>query len=152
MRHGRRPVRVQVYAAVLVCTAEQWENVRGHAGSVRPGITRGREFLARHYQSRRVVFVRAGEDAVEAASSAQLAIDLWDPRVLIVTAGPDGAEEAVRHIARISGLPALPESLATGSLDESLPAALAAAEESLRLPVPASVPNPVIPGTDGSAE
>ena len=82
----------------------EWEAVRHSYEDLRPGMALGREFLSRSFGRRRVVFVHTGENPVEAAVSAQYAVDRWSPRVL----ASDTEHDAFMHVASRNGLPLTP--------------------------------------------
>ncbi len=130
MKHALRPVRLQVYAVVLVCTAEQWSAVQTQFPNSRPGIVRGREFLSRNWGPRRVVLVRVGDGAVGAAATAQFGIDRWDPDVLMSTIAAEESEiEAIRTVARMNGVPLIAEPIVATNLEDTVPLAIAASRK-----------------------
>jgi hypothetical protein len=129
MRHARRPIRLDVYAVVLVCTPERWDEVRQQFSGVSPGISQGREFLSRTYANRRVVLLRSGEGVVAAAAAAQFAIDRWNPRVVMRTASDEGQEAAIEEVSRINGAALLAEPLDSGDIGELMEAAFVASDE-----------------------
>jgi hypothetical protein len=95
-----RPLKQDVHAVVLVPSEIEWQALRQSYEDLRPGIALGREFLSRNFGRRRVVFVNTGEDSVEAAVSAQYAVDRWSPRVL----ASDSEHPAFTHVASRNGL------------------------------------------------
>lgn len=128
MKQALRPVRLQVYAVVLVCTAEQWIAVQTQFPNSRPGSFRGREFLSRNWGTRRVVFVRVGEGVIAAAATAQFGIDRWDPDVLMSTAAEeDSCANAIHHVAEMNGVPMIAEPIVATNLEDTVPLAIAAA-------------------------
>ena len=129
MRHARRPIRLDVYAVVLVCTQERWDEVRQQFSSVSPGISQGREFLSRTYANRRVVLVRSGEGIVAAAAAAQFAIDRWNPRIVMRTASDEGQEAAIEEVSRMNGAALLADPLDSGDISELMETAFEASDE-----------------------
>lgn len=122
-----RPLKQDVHAVVLVPSNPEWQQVRQSYEDLRPGIGLGHEFLSRNFGRRRVVFFHTGGDEVEAAVSAQYAIDRWSPRVL----ASDTDHEAFSHVANRNGLPLMRvEEL---ELTSPVPAA-AAAEDLVSVP------------------
>lgn len=99
-----RPLRQDVHAVVLVPSQERWQSLRETYETLRPGVALGREFLSRNFGKRRVVFVNTGEEAVEAAVSAQYAVDRWSPDVLAC----DGGNGAFDHVAMRNGMTLVP--------------------------------------------
>jgi hypothetical protein len=95
-----RPLRQDVHAVVLVPSDDGWSKLRQTYDNLRPGVALGREYLSRNFGRRRVVFVHTGENPVEAAVSAQYAIDRWTPQVL----ASDTTHEAFDHVAMRNGL------------------------------------------------
>jgi hypothetical protein len=95
-----RPLKQDVHAVVLVPSELDWQDLRHAYEELRPGIGLGREFLSRNFGLRRVVFLHTGEDDVEAAVSAQYAVDRWSPRVL----ASDSDHDAYSHVAARNGL------------------------------------------------
>jgi hypothetical protein len=130
MKHALRPVRLQVYAVVLVCTAEQWSAVQTQFPNSRPGSFRGREFLSRNWGTSRVVFLRVGDGLVSTAATAQFGIDRWDPEVLMSTmADEDGTAAAIRRVAEMNGVPVVAEAIVATNLDDTVPLAIAASRK-----------------------
>jgi hypothetical protein len=95
-----RPLRQDVHAVVLVPSRERWQSLRQAYEDLRPGVALGREYLSRSFGRRRVVLVHTGHEAVEAAVSAQYAVDRWNPHVLAC----DGGNEAFDHVAMRNGM------------------------------------------------
>lgn len=125
MKNALRPVRLQVYAVVFVCTAEQWSAVQTQFANTRPGLFRGREFLSRNWGSRRVVFLRVGDGVIASAASAQFGIDRWDPDVLLSTAAATEEEtDAIRRVAEINGVPLIDKPVIATNIDGTVPLAL----------------------------
>jgi hypothetical protein len=122
-----RPLRQDVHAVVLIPSQQQWEVLRTEYDELRPGISLGREFLSRNFGRRRVVFLHTGDDAVEAAVSAQYAVDRWSPRVLAF----HGAHDSFDHVAARNGLELIPvedlqiQAAAPQTEPDSMPAATA---------------------------
>ena len=85
MRTAIRPVMQDVFAVVLVASAEDWSAVRESLPDLRPGLAVNREWISRTFGRRRVVFVHAGEEPIAAAATAQHAVDQWRPDVLLST-------------------------------------------------------------------
>lgn len=99
-----RPLRQDVHAVVLVPCNDRWQNLRQTYDSLRPGMALGCEFLSRNFGRLRLVFLNTGDEAIEAAVSAQYAVDRWAPRRLAF----DGAHEAFEHVAVRNGLSLTP--------------------------------------------
>jgi len=89
MKTAIRPVRQDVFAVVLVASAEDWSAVRESLPDLRPGLALNREWISRTFGRRRVVFVDAGEEPIAAAATAQHAVDQWRPDILLSTADAD---------------------------------------------------------------
>lgn len=117
MKSAMRPVRTDVFAVVVVCTPERWDEIRSEFGEPGPGRSRGREFVSRTYDNRRVVFLSAGEGLVAIAAAAQFAVDRWQPRFLMRTddASADLAA-AIEEVAAINDIPLLSQGLESGPL------------------------------------
>jgi hypothetical protein len=125
MKNALRPVRLQVYAVVLVCTAEQWSAVQAQFPNTRPGLFRGREFLSRNWGPRRVVFLHVGDGVIASAASAQFGIDRWDPDVLLTTtAATEEETDAIRRVADINGVPLIDEPVSATNIEATVPMAL----------------------------
>src|SRR4051794_23537869 len=112
MKNALRPVRLQVYAVVLVSTPEQWSFVEKQFPNTRPGLFRGRQFLSRNFGTKRVVFLRSGEGCIRAAAAAQFGIDRWNPLLLMTTAeAGDDALNSIAEVCTINGVRLLPDSV-----------------------------------------
>jgi len=129
MKNSLRPVRLQVYSVVLVCTPEQWSDVQKQFPNSRPGVLRGRHFLSRNFGTKRVVFLNSGDGVVAAASAAQFAIDRWNPTVLMSTSSREDCETAVVEVCEINGIRLLPEPVVATNIEDSVPEAIAAANK-----------------------
>ena len=125
MKTALRPVRLQVYAVVLVNTAEQWTYIEKQFPNTRPGVFRGRQFLSRNFGTKRVVFLRGGETRVLAAAAAQFGIDRWNP-MLIMTTADEGVDavESVAEVCEINGVRLLSEPVTAANIEDSVPAAI----------------------------
>jgi hypothetical protein len=138
MRQTLRPVRLQVYAVVLVHTDEQWAAVQLQFPNSRPGSFRGREFLSRNWGPRRVVLLRVGEGVILSAATAQFGIDRWEPEVLMSTlAAAEADGQAVRTVATMNGVRLVEQPIAAANLEDSVPLAIAASK-----PQPSQQPTP----------
>lgn len=130
MKNALRPVRLQVYAVVLVCTADQWSAVQTQFPNTRPGSFRGREFLSRNWGTHRVVFLRVGEGTIACAATAQFGIDRWDPDVLMSTIPSDEAgNEAIRIVAELNGVTVVSEPIVATNLEDTVPLAIASSRQ-----------------------
>ena len=131
MKNALRPVRLQVYAVVIVSSTEDWSFVEKQFPNTRPGLFRGRQFLSRNFGTKRVVFLRAGEGKVHAAAAAQFGIDRWNPLLMMTTAEPaNDTLESVSEVCAINGVRLLPEPVAAANIEESVPAAIVQANKS----------------------
>jgi hypothetical protein len=99
-----RPLKQDVHAVVLVPSDGDWQALRQAYEDLRPGMALGHEFLSRNFGRRRVVFVHTGDDPVDAAISAQYAVDRWSPRLL----ASDAENHAFTHVALRNGLQLMP--------------------------------------------
>jgi hypothetical protein len=94
MRTAIRPIRQDVFAVVLVASADDWQELRNAFPDLRPGTALGNEWTSRAFGRKRVVFVNTGTDAVSAAATAQHAADQWRPALFLV---PRNADDAAAH-------------------------------------------------------
>lgn len=125
MKNSLRPVRLQVYAVVLVSTPGQWSFVEKQFPNTRPGVFRGRQFFSRNFGTKRVVFLRAGEGEVHAAAATQFGIDRWNPLVVMSTAEQDDpALSAISQVCELNGVRLVSETIAAASIGDSVPAAI----------------------------
>jgi len=134
MKTAMRPVRTDVFAAVLVCTQARWDEIRTEFGDPGPGRSQGREFVSRTYDNRRVVLLNAGEGIVATAAATQFAVDRWQPRILIRT--DDAADElaaTIEEVAAINDIPLLNQPLESGPLSDRLMGAFEAAGELIEI-------------------
>jgi len=130
MKHALRPVRLQVYAVVLVSTPEQWIFVEKQFPNTRPGLFRGRQFFSRNFGTKRVVFLRAGDGEIHAAAATQFGIDRWNPLVFLTTAEQDDPVlSAIPQICELNGVRLAAETVAASSIEDSVPAAIVKASK-----------------------
>lgn len=131
MKPVMRPVRLQVFAVVIVCTPAQWDEIRSQFDTLLPGLSQGREYLSRTYGMRRVVFLRAGDGLVATAAATQFAIDRWKPSIVMTTSGLNGELEAAEAVGAINGSTVLTEVVGEGPMSELMPPVLDSAAELL---------------------
>ncbi len=126
MKTALRPVRLQVFSVVLVCSPDHWQAVLTQFPNTRPGLFQGRSFLSRNFGPRRVVLLRCGQGSVPAAADAQFAIDRWHPSVLMATETQGDEVSALHQVAAINGVFVVERRVLPASLDQSLPELIAA--------------------------
>src|SRR4051812_30113839 len=106
MKTPMKPGRTEVFSAVGVCTPERWGEIASEFGEPGPGRSRGRDFVSRTYDNRRVVFLNAGEGVVAIAAATQFAVDRWQPRILLRTS--DATEELTATIEEVAAINDIP--------------------------------------------
>ena len=105
MKTSIRPIRQDVFAVVLVTSAENWQEIRRAFPDLRPGLSLGLEFTSRNFGRHRVVFMQTGTGSISAAASAQHAADRWRPAVMMSAADSESPEaDAFAWVAEHNGL------------------------------------------------
>jgi hypothetical protein len=121
MKTSIRPIRQDVFAVVLVASAEYWQEIRRAFPDLRPGQSLGHEFTSRNFGRYRVVFMQTGTGSVSAAASAQHAADRWRPAVMMSTADTEGPEaDAFAWVAERNGLSLTSFQDSASSFEETL--------------------------------
>jgi hypothetical protein len=142
MRTAIRPIRQDVYAVVLVASAQDWQELRDAFPELRPGSALGSEWTSRAFGRKRVVFVNTGEDTVSAAAIAQHAADHWRPSALLMPGSTAGsAVHAFQWVAERNRIPL-----------RNQPSMQALLAELSGVPVLPSEPDAMIPLADSSSE
>jgi len=139
MKNALRPVRLQVYAVVLVCTAEQWDAVEKQFPNSRAGLFQGRQFLSRNFGTRRIVLLRCGTGVIATAAATQFAIDRWNPTLLMMTAPGDGEFLAIQEVSQINGIRIAEQIVMATAIDPSVPSII---QEIHTPPPPPAAPAP----------